>query len=147
MKNLFLIASGLMLIFLSGCENNDLLLSEKKLNSKIQKTWKIVSPSPSSDYSETWSFQGGSVTIINRTTTTSGADSTITNGGSYSIDAKFSKAYVTISGFNYTGVIRSGFESKVLNRKWTIVELDNGIMYLSGTDDNGIIRSMEFVER
>jgi hypothetical protein len=147
MKNLFLLASGLMLIFLSGCENNDLLLSEKKLNSKIQKTWKIVSPSPSSDYSETWSFQGGSVTIINKVVSSTGVDSTVTNGGSYSIDAKFSKAYVNISNFNYVGYIKSGFEAKVLNRKWTIVELDNGIMYLSGVDDNGIIRSMEFVER
>ena len=143
MKNLFLLASGLMLIFLSGCENNDLLLSEKKLNSKIQKTWKIVSPSPSIDARENWSFANGSITI-------NGTDKNGTSyaeTGTYNVDAKMTKAYVYIDQFHFSQVLPSGFESEVLNRRWTIVELDNGIMYLSGVDNNGVIRSMEFVEK
>jgi hypothetical protein len=142
MKNLFLLASGLMLIFLSGCENNDLLLSEKKLNSKIQKTWKIVSPSPIIDAHENWNFSNGSLAINFQK---NGVDTTVV--GSYSIDAKMTKAYVTLSSFYYNNQVASHWTAKELNRKWTIVELDNGIMYLSGVDDNGVIRSMEFVEK
>jgi len=141
MKNLLLLTAGMVLIFLSGCENNDLLLSEKKLNSKIQKDWKIVSPSPSSDKREIWSFSNGSIAI--RYTDN---DTINTTSGTYSVDARTVKSYVNINGFDYYGSTNSGFYSKDLNRKWTIVELDNGIMYLSGIDDRGTIRSMEFVE-
>lgn len=142
MKHLFLLASGLILIFLSGCENNDLLLSEKKLNSKIQTTWKIVSPSPNIDAHENWSFANGNLTIrFNK----SGIDTSVV--GTYSVDAKMSKAYVTLGNFGYANQIASHWKASELNRRWTIVELDNGIMYLSGIDDNGVIRSMEFIER
>ncbi len=142
MKNLFLLASGLMLIFLSSCENNDLLLSEKKLNSKIQKTWKIVSPSPDIDAHENWTFANGSLAIHFQK---NGIDTTVV--GAYSIDAKMTNAYVSLGSFGYINQIASHWTAQELNRKWTIVELDNGIMYFSGVDDNGIIRSMEFVEK
>lgn len=141
MKNLLLLTAGVVLIFLSGCENNDLLLSEKKLNSKIQKDWKIVSPSPSIDKREIWSFSNGDVSIryVDNDTIYSAT-------GSYAIDAKATKSYLNISNFSYVGVINSGFFANDLNRRWTIVELEGGIMYLSGVDDKGNIRSMEYVE-
>jgi hypothetical protein len=45
MKNLLILAFSFMLLTFVGCENNDLLLSEKKLNSKIQNNWKVLSAS------------------------------------------------------------------------------------------------------
>ena len=80
--------------------------------------------------------------------------------GKYEIDARFAKAYVklsdftfqrdtlaiTLGGSGYDGRTNSGFTSADLNRAWTIVMLDKGILYLSATDNGGAIRSIEFIE-
>ena len=143
MKNLLLLAFSFMLLTFVGCENNDMLLSEKKLNSKIQNNWKVLSPSTITDYNETWSFRDGNVVIVSKDKT--GAEKSVT--GKYSIDAKINNAYLTLSGFNYQNQIASHWLASELNRKWTIVELDNGIMYISGIDDKNVIRSIEFAQR
>jgi hypothetical protein len=143
MKNLLLLAFSFMLITVAGCENNDLLLSEKKLNSKIQNSWKLLSPSTSIDYNETWSFRDGNVVIVSKDE--AGIEKTVT--GHYAIDAKINSAYVTLSNFTYPNQIASHWKSSELNRKWEIVQLDNGVMYFSGVDDNNVIRSIEFSQR
>ena len=143
MKNLLLLAFSFMLLTFVGCENNDMLLSEKKLNSKIQNNWKVLSPSTITDYNETWSFRDGNVVIVSKDKT--GAEKSVT--GKYSIDAKINNAYLTLSDFNYQNQIASHWLASELNRKWTIVELDNGIMYISGIDDKNVIRSIEFAQR
>jgi hypothetical protein len=143
MKNLLLLAFSFMLLTFVGCENNDLLLSEKKLNSKIQNKWKVLSASTSTDYNEIWSFRDGKVVIVSKDAT--GAEKTVT--GIYSIDSKINNAYVTLSGFTYQNQIASHWLASELNRKWTIVELDNGVMYISGIDDKNVIRSIEFAQR
>ena len=143
MKNLLLLAFSFMLLTVVGCENNDLLLSEKKLNSKIQNNWKVLSPSTTIDYKEIWSFRDGKVVIVSKDET--GVEKTVT--GTYSVDTKINNAYVTLSGFNFENQIASHWLASELNRKWTIVELDNGIMYLSGKDDKNVIRSIEFAQR
>jgi hypothetical protein len=143
MKNLLVLAFSFMLLTVVGCENNDLLLSEKKLNSKIQNNWKVLSPSTTIDYKEIWSFRDGKVVIVSKDET--GVEKTVT--GTYSVDTKINNAYVTLSGFNFENQIASHWLASELNRKWTIVELDNGIMYLSGKDDKNVIRSIEFAQR
>jgi len=143
MKNLLLLAFSFMLLTVAGCENNDLLLSEKKLNSKIQNNWKVLSSSTSTDYNEIWSFRDGKVVIVSKDE--SGTEKTVT--GTYSVDAKINNAYVTLSGFSYPNQIASHWLASELNRKWTIVELDNGVMYISGIDDKNVIRSIEFAQR
>lgn len=143
MKNLLLLAFSFMLLTFVGCENNDLLLSEKKLNSKIQNKWKVLSASTTTDYNEIWSFRDGKVVIVSKDET--GAEKSVT--GTYTIDAKINNAYVTLSGFNYQNQIASHWLASELNRKWTIVELDNGVMYISGIDDKNVIRSIEFAQR
>jgi hypothetical protein len=143
MKNLLVLAFSFMLLTVVGCENNDLLLSEKKLNSKIQNNWKVLSPSTTIDYNEIWSFRDGKVVIVSKDET--GVEKTVT--GTYSVDTKINNAYVTLSGFNFENQIASHWLASELNRKWTIVELDNGIMYLSGKDDKNVIRSIEFAQR
>jgi hypothetical protein len=143
MKNLLLVAFSFMLLTFVGCENNDLLLSEKKLNSKIQNKWKVLAPSTIIDYNETWSFRDGKVIIVSKDET--GAEKIVT--GNYAIDSKVNNAYITLSGFTYPNQLASHWLASELNRKWTIVELDNGIMYLSGVDDKNVIRSIEFAQR
>ena len=151
MKNLLMALAGLVMISLTGCEQNDLLLSEKKLNEKIQKTWKVIF-SNSNDSHERWSFSNGSVAINLQKYDTAGTvsfDTTLL--GSYSIDAKLTKAYVKLSGFTYgdsTSIMytNSNFKSVDLNRAWTIVVLENDVMYLSATDNAGAIRSLEYIK-
>lgn len=71
--------------------------------------------------------------------------------GDYSIDARFSKAYVKLSDFSFAdstiGVTNSGFRAADLNRAWTIVMLDDKVLYLSATDNAGAIRSIEFIKQ
>ena len=143
MKNLLLLAFSFMLITVAACENNDLFLSEKKLNSKIQNNWKVLSPSTTIDYNEIWSFKDGSIVIVSKDE--AGVESTVT--GHYSIDTKINNAYITLSGFTFPNQIASHWKAAELNRKWTIVQLDNGVMYISGRDDNNVIRSIEFAQR
>lgn len=151
MKNLLMALAGLVMISLTGCEQNDLLLSEKKLNEKIQKTWKVIFAN-SNDSHETWSFNGGGVAInLKKYDTNSNLTLDTTLLGSYSIDAKLTKAYVKLSGFTFsdttsTGITNSGFKAVDLNRAWTIVVLENDVMYLSATDNGGAIRSLEYVK-
>ncbi len=151
MKNLLMALAGLIMISLTGCEQNDLLLSEKKLNEKIQKTWKVIF-SNSNDSHERWSFNGGTVAInVKKYDTSSNVTFDTTLLGSYSIDAKLSKAYVKLSGFTFGDspsitYTNSNFKAIDLNRAWTIVILENDVMYLSATDNAGAIRSLEYVK-
>jgi len=143
MKNLLFLAFSFMLMTFASCENNDLLLSEKKLNSKIQNNWKVLSASTTVDYNEIWSFSDGNIVIASKDE--AGIQHTVT--GHYAIDTKINNAYITLSGFNYPNQIASHWKSEELNRKWTIVQLDNGVMYISGIDNNNVLRSIEFVQR
>jgi hypothetical protein len=151
MKNLLMALAGLVMISLTGCEQNDLLLSEKKLNEKIQKTWKVIFAN-SNDSHETWSFNGGGVAInLKKYDTNNNITFDTTLLGNYSIDAKLTKAYVKLSGFTFgdsTSVTytNSNFKAVDLNRAWTIVVLENDVMYLSATDNAGAIRSLEYIK-
>ena len=134
-KYLPIIAAFLMITFTS-CENNDLMLSEKKLEDNLERTWKYLYAN-SNDSQERWTFANGvvTVTVANQTYT-----------GNYQVDAKFSKSYVNLSNFSYTGTTNSGMSSADLNRAWTIVVLKDNVLYLSATDTRGAIRSLEYIE-
>jgi hypothetical protein len=142
MKNILIVFLFLAGLILPGCENNELLLSEKKLKSELQGTWKIVSPRPVDGFLETWNLNGGAIAV-----SSVDENRNITASGAYSVDAKFSKAYVTLSGFTYSNFLCSGFKAEDLNRRWTLVELNDGVLYLSATDSNGAIRSIEFIKQ
>lgn len=150
MKNLLWMLVGLMSMTVVSCEQNDLLLSEKKLEESIQKSWKVLY-SNSNDSHETWSFKDGDVAIQLKKYNSDGSlklDTLLT--GDYSVDARFSKAYVKLSNFSINdsivGYTNSGFKDVDLNRAWTIVILDDNVLYLSATDNTGAIRSIEFVK-
>ncbi len=148
MKNVLWILAGLLSMTLVSCEQNDLLLSEKKLNEKIQKTWKVLY-SNSNDSHETWNFSNGGVVLNFKRYNGNVLTMDTTLLGNYSIDARFSKAYVKLSGFTFSdslGLTNSGFTATDLNRAWTIVMLDNDVLYLSATDNRGAIRSIEFIK-
>lgn len=150
MKNLLWMLVGLMSLSFVSCEQNDLLLSEKKLNEAIQKSWKVLY-SNTNDSHETWNFRDGDVTINMKKYNQDGSvrlDTVLI--GDYSIDARFSKAYVKLSNFvisdSIIGLTNSGFKAADLNRAWTIVVLDDKVLYLSATDNAGAIRSIEFIK-
>lgn len=136
--------AGLLSISLTSCERNDLLLSEDKLNEKIQKSWKLLN-GYNTDSEETWSFADGTVSL---SWSNDRGDHTIT--GTYSIDARFSTAYVKLDNFSFIvdslGYTNSSFTAADLNRAWTIVELSDDVLFLSATDDQGNIRSIEYLK-
>ncbi len=144
MKTILISFIALAVLAITGCDNFDLFQSEKKLNSNIQKTWRIVTSkaAPNDKAAEKWTFKDNVINIAYKKNNT--VDTLVI--GSYNLDARVSKAYVNVSAFNYSYFTTSGFTADDLNRQWTIVELDNGIMYLSATDTKGAIRSLEFIE-
>jgi hypothetical protein len=144
MKTILISFIAIAVIAITGCDNLDLLQSEKKLNTSIQKTWRIVTSkaAPNDKAAEKWTFKDN---VINIAFKKSNAVDTLVIG-SYSLDSRISKAYVNVSAFNYSAYTNSSFTADDLNRQWSIVELDNGIMYLSATDTKGAIRSLEFIE-
>lgn len=137
MKNFIWIIAGMLMITFSSCEQNDLLMSEKKLEADLQKTWKLLYAN-SNDSKETWTFFNGTVTLQVE-------DRTYT--GTYSVDAKFSKSYVKLDNFSYDGYTNSGMAADDLNRAWTIVVIKDNVLYLSATDARGAIRSLEYVKK
>jgi hypothetical protein len=144
MKTIFISFIAIAVLAITGCDNFDLLQSEKKLNKSIQKTWRIVTSkaAPNDRAAEKWTFKDN---VINIAFKKNNAFDTLVVG-SYNLDTRISKAYVNISAFEYSAYTNSSFTADDLNRQWTIVELDNGIMYLSAIDTRGAIRSIEFIE-
>lgn len=145
MKRLLYSLSLLIVIgTITGCDNNDLLLSEKKLNRNIQRDWKYVLRKPVDvNDTEIWSFKDGGVTLVITVGTTS-----TTYTGKYSVDARLSKAYVSFSDFKFNGLTNiSQFTAEDLNRRWDLVELSNPVLYLSSTNDRGTLQSLEYVEK
>lgn len=130
----------IMLLALTGCDNNDLLQSEDKVNSQINGRWKKVWASNTEPYNEKWKFDNGSLTITRETHAT---DTTITtvDHGQYSVTTKFSKCYITISGLS-----SETLEYWDLNRKWTIADVSSSVLYISTTNLGGAIISREFVK-
>lgn len=138
MKNLFKVLMGVMIIVLSGCERNDMLQSEKKLNEKIRGSWKVLYPG-NQDYHELWTFGSDGSLIIS--VDTSATDS---KSGFYSIDARFSNAYLKMKDFAFTNRTNTGLLSVDLNRDWVIVDLNDKGLYLSTTIEGGALESIEF---
>jgi hypothetical protein len=144
MKHIVWMLAGLLSITLTSCERNDLLLSEDKLNEKIQKSWKVLN-GYNTDSQEIWSFSDGTVSV---SWSNERGDHTVT--GTYSIDARFSNAFVKLNDFSFVvdslGYTNSSFTATDLNRAWTIVELSNDVLFLSATDNQGNIRSIEYLK-
>ncbi|MEP7263571.1 MAG: hypothetical protein ABI772_03695 [Bacteroidota bacterium] len=130
----------IMLLALTGCDNNDLLQSEDKVNSQINGRWKKVWGSSTEPYNEKWKFDNGSLTITREARST---DTTITtvDHGQYTVITKFSKCYITISGLT-----SETLEYWDLNRKWTIADVSGSVLYISTTNVGGAIISREFVK-
>jgi hypothetical protein len=127
------------ILAIAGCENNDLLQSEDKLNEKINGHWKRVKAS-SEDTREHWKFDNGTLTI---TKESSDPDTTLVDHGKYSITSKFSKSYVTISELTLDFADTKAAD---LNRQWTLAELSGTVLYISTTNQSGSIISREFIK-
>jgi len=141
MKNLLKIVFGVLIITLVGCERNDILQSEKKLNERIQGSWKALKPSSGETF-EVWTFGSDGVVTISWTDTST--SSTFLNTAYYSIDARFSNAYLKLRDFSFSEKTNTKLGAEDLNRDWVIVDLDDNGLFVSGTDEGGFLRSIEF---
>ena len=123
-------------ILFSACETQTAFRSEKKLNKQIQAhTWKMVKLNPAS-YEEDWDFTNGTVyrKIYNDNGSILDVDT-----GTYSIDAKLSYSYLTISDFRR--------ELDKLNARWTIVELTDDVLALAYKGSSSGLMQKEFVTK
>lgn len=124
----------LAIIFISiGCESSQWFQSEGKLKRKIQGTWKRQFLT-FTDYEEDWIFREGALNIERiKNNITSPIDS-----GSYNVDAKLTAAYVWIEGLSADSSLIE------YNRKWTIVECSDDVLYLVTDGSKGSILQREF---
>lgn len=120
------------MLFLLACESNNHLRSEKKLKSQIQASWRLVYPLGE----ETWRFEDGifyATKIINGTIHQ--------DTGTYKIEATWKEPYVTISDAE---LINAGPVN--LNDKWTIIELDDKVLFITIRPDGSGLLQREFVK-
>ena len=143
-KLLYILFLGSFL--LSGCENNDLLQSEKKVRSEIENSnWKRLAAS-SQDYHEIWTFTDGTINIAWDKNVNGKIDSSELIVGNYSVSTKTSSSYISFSNIP-DSLNLTGFEHINLNLKWTIAEINDKVMYLSAATEAGTIRSLEYIKQ
>ena len=130
-------------LLLAGCENKDLLQSDKKIREQLEnKTWKRIAPS-SQDYRELWTFKEGKMNITWDKNSNDTIESSEVITGNYSVSTKVSSSYVTISGTPLTNL--TGFEHIDLNLKWTVAEINDKVLYLSAATETGTVKSLEYI--
>lgn len=134
--NLFKILPAVFIICsvisIAGCESNNHLRSEKKIKSQIQGTWKLAYPiSP-----ESWTFSNDTFYVSK---TINGM--VLKDTGSYKIEATWKEPYVTITDAE---LINS--PPLDLNGKWTIIELDNKVLYLAIRPAGSGLEQREFIK-
>jgi hypothetical protein len=122
------------LIF-SGCESNNMLKSQKKMEEDIQHTWELVSYSPGPP-TEEWIFVDG--TLLRNLLKPDGtiADS---DTATYLIETKVSEALLIVSGFKRL--------SDKLNGTWSLIQLDEKILMMAVEHNNTGLIIKEFVVR
>ena len=147
MQKLIYILVGTML--LAGCDNKDLLQSEKKIKEQLEnKNWKRIGAHPDAYY-ETWLFKDGTLALVkdkNGNGIIDSVDKDIHVNANYSVDTKFSSSYVTLSGIPLD-INLYGYEGENMNYKWTIAEINDKVLYLSAANETGTIKSLEFVKQ
>ncbi|MBT8195243.1 MAG: hypothetical protein HKO56_06170 [Bacteroidia bacterium] len=134
LASVFIICS---MIFLGACESNNHLRSEKKLKSQIQDTWRLVYPIVhGANITESWSFEDGIFYVTRNTNGNIQQDT-----GTYKIEATWREPYVTISD---APLINEGPVS--LNGKWTIIELDDDVLFITFRPPGSGLLQREFVK-
>ena len=130
-KQLFFVILASAVVMLSACESNNHLRSEKKIKSQIQGTWKLVYPIGS----ELWTFDDGTFYVSKNI-----AGAVLQDTGIYSVEATWKEPYVTIKDAELINT------SVDLNGKWTIIELDNKVLYFTIRPSGSGLEQREFIK-
>ncbi|HNQ12743.1 MAG TPA: hypothetical protein PKH65_04145 [Bacteroidia bacterium] len=142
MKILSFVLAGFLILSFSSCENKQWLQSEKKLKKEIQGSWQRIYASPSIENRyEHWIFNDGAIYITKRNT--DGSIDT-TDHGKYRIDATMFEPFLITSDLEQH-VPNVSMEK--LNGKWTIVELEDGILYIAHQPENSGVIQREFIKK
>lgn len=142
MRIMAFLFAGMILFTMNSCENKQWLQSEKKLKKEIQGSWQRIYASPSIENKyEHWIFSDGTLYITKRT-----IDGSIdtTDIGKYRIDATMFEPFLITSDLEQN-VPNVAMEK--LNGKWSIVELDGGILYIAHHPDNSGAIQREFIKK
>ena len=135
---------------LAGCDNKDLLQSEKKIQSQLEShKWSRIQAYVDTDpaHVEIWSFSSGTATIQKDRNSDGILDSSEVNiHANYVVETKVSSSYVTLTGIPYPNSLL-GLENVNMNLKWTVAEINDNVLYLSASTEAGTIKSMEFIKK
>ncbi|HQU99860.1 MAG: hypothetical protein JNK61_11005 [Bacteroidia bacterium] len=138
---IFLVA----VIILAGCDSKTFLRSKKKYESDLQGYWRPIKGTSIygtsvHDQNVQWKFESGSLEIVR---VNSNGSETLLDKGNYSIDTKIDQSFLTTSGFtsrDYDTILD-------FNLKWTIIQLNNDILDITGRPNNGGQIEIEFYKQ
>lgn len=139
-----------VVLFLSSCEENMWLRSEKKVRNELEGNWNRLSMTKNVIKIETWSFKDG-VVVITETemvpnnlddgfkdlNTSDGLDTVTIDVGNFSLDTKLNNVFLRLSELE-KNVVESAKQG--LNAKWTIVDIDKNLLFIAADNGSAIIQ-------
>ena len=119
-----------------GCDQFTWFQSEGSVRKKLKGTWERVFPDIV-DYDENWVFNDGTLTILQQTPPNP-VDTV--DEGTYEVNTGIFSAHVKLEGFAADSVVIQ------YNQNWTIIDLDDRILYMVADIQAGLIQR-EFVKK
>lgn len=133
-----------VIIAISSCESNSVLLSEDKIKGYLEKSWRPLAAT--SNYGTSvagqpiyWTFAGGGLKeeFISSDTTY------VRDYATYSIDAKTENPTIKIQGFT-SGSLDTTFGFNIV---WTIINIDDNVLDIAGNSTSGGLVELEFTAK
>lgn len=113
-------------LFIISCENFTWFQSEDTIKKQITGTWEREFLADTT-MREIWIFQDGNLDIYQW----NGSDTSINDHGKFLVDTKLNTALLK------TSELTAPQHTNNYNHKWTIVELDDNILYIAADDAEG----------
>lgn len=144
MKHLRYLSLLSFAILIASCESDTFLRSKKTLDKNIQGYWRPIYGTSKYgslvyDKNVQWKFKDGELQIVYVSPNNTDA---VIDKGQYSISTKIDNSFLTISGLKTHDYDTTfGF-----NIKWTIVQLETGILDIAGRPNNSGMVEIEFTK-
>ena len=109
----FLLA--VIVLAITGCQKEELLMSEDKIESQLENTWQRVEMTQTS-YDIQWKFSDGKLYLYKK--------DVLLAEGNYSVNTSVTKVKIDVSGFPEPGY-------DYMNGNWQVVQLDDEVLVIA----------------
>ena len=106
---------AVIVLTIAGCQKEEFLMSESKIESQLQNTWQRVDMTQTSSGVQ-WKFNEGKLYLIK--------NGSALAEGDYSVDASVTKVKIDISGFPDPGY-------EYMNGNWQVIQLDEDVLVVA----------------